>query len=43
MTNLEYKEFLLNLRNDFYNRNNFKAAEKVTSELVNLGMIYYDI
>ena len=36
MNNLEYKEFLLNLRNDLYKRNNFVAAEKVTLELNNL-------
>ena len=36
MNTLEYKEFLLNLRNDFYERNNFEAAEKVTLELNNL-------
>lgn len=36
MTTLEYKQFLINLRNDFYNRNNFEAAEKVTLELNNL-------
>ena len=36
MSNLEYKEFLLNLRNDLYERNNFVAAEEVTLKLNNL-------
>ena len=36
MNTLEYKEFLLNLRNDFYERNNFEAVKKVTLELNNL-------
>jgi|DEB0MinimDraft_12_1074336.scaffolds.fasta_scaffold03736_2 hypothetical protein len=36
MTDYEYKQFLLNLRNDLYKRNNFVAAEKVTHQLNNL-------
>ena len=36
MTDYEYKQFLLNLRNDLYKRNNFVAAEKVTYQLNNL-------
>ena len=36
MNDLEYKEFLLNLRNDLYERNNFVDAQKVTLELNNL-------